>query len=197
MSRYLYNRWMWLVIGIFVIAGLVAFAVIQNQPRPVDLTIDDLRQNAVFPEVRVLDILTINLRDPDSELQFTLTRAPDGTWTTAQPGTLDAEAASEIARTIVLLPVVRTLAVDTGGDLSQYGFAPNGTIFIQFLTTDEIEHGLAIGGFLPDRSGFYALVDDRPDLYIIPRGPVDYLINALVLPPVTPAASPDVTPTPS
>jgi hypothetical protein len=41
---------------------------------------------------------------------------------------------------------------------------------------------LAVGGLLADRDqGYYVLVDEESAIYIVPRGPLDYLIQTLGL----------------
>lgn len=182
LTQFVRSRWFLLVVGGVLIAIMVAISIYQSQPRT--LTIEDLRRNAVFPEVTVLDLLTINLRDPNYALTFTLSRAADGTWTSDRPGTLDAEVATQIAQTVVLMPFERAFPV--GDNLAQYGFNPNGKLFVEFVLIDGTQHVLAVGGFLPERDqGYYALVDDRPEIYIIPRGPLDFLIQNLYNPPLT------------
>jgi hypothetical protein len=185
LTQFFRSRLIWLLVGGLLIAVMVAIGIYQSQPR--SLTIEDLRSNAVFPEVRVLDLLTINLRDPNYDLTFTLSRAADGTWTAPDAaGSLDTTIATQIAQTVVLLPFERSFPMDADTDLTQYGFNPNGALFVEFVLTDGTQHVLAVGGLLPARDqGYYALVDDRPDIYIIPRGPLDFLIQNLYNPPLT------------
>lgn len=185
LTQFFRSRWFWLLVGGLLIAIMVAIGIYQSQPRT--LTIEDLRSNAVFPEVKVLDLLTINLRDPNFDLTFTLSRVADGTWTAPDAaGSLDTAIATQIAQTVVLLPFERSFPIDNAADLTQYGFNPNGALFVEFVLTDGTQHVLAVGGLLPERDqGYYALVDDRPDIYIIPRGPLDFLIQNLYNPPLT------------
>jgi hypothetical protein len=191
------SRWLWLLIGGLLIIVMVAAAIWESQPHIVDLTIEDLRRNTIFPDVKVLDILTINLRDPNTGRIFNIRRAEDGTWTapgTERMGTLDTEAATQIAQTVVLMPFERKLPTDATTDLSQYGFTP-GVLFVEFVLVDQTSHILAVGGALPERDqGLYVLVDDQPEIYVVPRGPLDFLVKKLnELPLLTPVPTITVT----
>lgn len=182
----------WGLLGLIVVfVGLLALTLAQRSapgvvatpvPRP---TATNWRDTYVFPDVTVRDILTLNLRDPNGGATFTLSRAPDGTWTApGRDGTLDTEVASASAQALVLLDFERVVTPDAGSDLTQYGFTPNGRLFIEFLLADETAHVIAVGGLTSDRQAYYLLVDDRPGLYVSARGPVDYLIEVFRNPPL-------------
>lgn len=148
-------------------------------------TLPAVRENALFPALAVMDILAINLRDPVNETYFTISRSTDGTWTApSNEGQLDTDAATAIARTIVLLNSESTQSVDAETDFDAFGFAEGGRLFVEFLLTDETGHAVAVGGLTEDRELYYVLVDDRPNLYLIPRGPLDFLSQSLENPPI-------------
>lgn len=146
----------------------------------------NVRSSTLFPDVTVLDIVTVNLRDPNTNETFTISRSEDGTWVApSSEGALNIEAATAIARTLVLVEYERTLPVDENTDLTQYGFDPNGLLFVEFILVDGTEHVMAVGGLSPDRQAYYVLIDDRPDLYLTGRGAVDFLIENQTNPPLT------------
>lgn len=140
----------------------------------------------VFPELEVLAIQAVQLSVPGMERTLTLSRAEDGTW---QPvgieGVLDSQAATAIARTLALLPYSQSFDIDDDTDLSQFGFRPSGDFFIQFITVFGDEHIVAVGEPSFEGPTYYALVDDRPVIYLLERGPVDFLVNHYMNPPVT------------
>ncbi len=145
----------------------------------------DWRQDYVFADITVRDIVTVNLRDPNSGTTFTITRAADGAWTAPNSaGTLDTEAASLIAQSLVLLNF-NTLIEAEDADLQTYGFDPNGILFVEFIVLDGTAHVLAVGGLSTDRNNYYVIVDDRPGVYRCGRGPIDFLIQSLLSPPLT------------
>ena len=140
----------------------------------------------VFPELEVLAIQAVQLGVPGMERTLTLTRAEDGTWNAiGMDGELDAEAATAIARTLALLPYSQRFDIDDDTDLRQFGFRPAGDFFIQFITVFGDEHIVAVGEPSFEGPTYYALVDDRPQVYLLERGPVDFLVNHYMDPPVT------------
>lgn len=183
-----------LVVLLVIFMGLVGVYLLQQSQ--IDQAVDtalaptptiDIQDFLLFPETSVVDIVAVTLREPNTNATFTIVRAADGTWTAPdETGTLDADAATLVARTIVLTPFERVIEVpdDASADYSQYGFRPNGELFIQFLLTDETAHVVAVGGLTGDRAFYYALVDERPGVYLVPRGPIDFLIQTLINPPV-------------
>jgi hypothetical protein len=176
------NRRTLLILGIiFLVLLAVTFAqnYVANQITPTP-PIVLLR---IFPEMAVLDIQAIQLRNYDSSLSFTISRAPDGTWTAPDSqGTLNVEAASNIARSVVLLPYQRT--VPEVENLADYGFENRGILLIQVLLANGEQHVVAIGGLTPTGTSYYTLVDDRPEVYLVERGAIDFLTNYLLTPPV-------------
>jgi hypothetical protein len=139
----------------------------------------------VFPDLTLDGIRGIRLRSPETGAMFALSRGTDGVWTApGSAGTLDLVGADGIARTMVLLPYNASLPVPDGADMAAYGFTPEGVLSIEILLTDGGAHAVAVGYRTPTEDTYYALVDDRPDLYLVERAAVDFLILALREPPV-------------
>lgn len=139
----------------------------------------------VFPELAVRDIQAIRLENAAGEQSFTLSRGPDGLWTAPDAaGTLDTEAASAIARTFALLPYGRSINIAPDTDLSAYGFAETPRLLFQIVLTDGSGHAIAIGSLTPDGSAYFALVDERDEVYLLERGPVDFLDGYIQSPPL-------------
>lgn len=144
----------------------------------------------VFPELELSRITAIRMIVPDTGRELIIARNEGGEWVApALDGTFDQEAAVLIGRTMVLLPYRRSFDIDETTNLAQYGFDPNGGIWLQLFTIDEEEHTVAIGDPSFDSPTFYALVDDRPTLYLIERPPIDFLLQYFVNPPVTPSGN--------
>lgn len=176
------NRRTLLILGL-VFGVLLAVTLVQNQLANQAAPTQDFQLLRIFPEMAVLDIQAIQLRTPDGNRSFTISRAEDGTWTApGAEGTLNAEAASNIARSIVLMPYQRT--VQASGNLTEYGFQNGGILFIQALLANGEEHIVAVGGLTATGDTYYTLVDERPEVYLVERGAIDYLINYLLTPPV-------------
>lgn len=130
----------------------------------------------VFPELAVLDIQAIRLEAPASGHTFTISRSVDGAWTTPDERTsLQDGDASAIARTLVLLPYARSINITLDTDFAAYGFEDGPRLLFQIIMRDGSGHAVAVGALAPDNATYFALVDERDELYLIERGPVDYL----------------------
>jgi len=139
----------------------------------------------VFPEMAVLDIQAIRLADPIGGATYTQARRTDGSWValeTEQP--LNQNLATDIAQTMVLLPSLRTIQPTADDNLAQYGFRSSAQFLISILTTNGQEHVVAIGDPLQTGPEFYAIVDDEPEIYVIQRAPIDFLVSFLAAPPI-------------
>jgi hypothetical protein len=182
-----------LLIFILIFVGLaIVTVVIQNPPAnpstpplPAQEQLSAVYERLVFPDIALVDIQAVRLQNPSGEINFTINRTTDGSWTAPDlAGTLDIDSANNIARTIVLLPALRTLPITDDTDLRQYGFDPVGFMFINVLMVDGSAHSVAVGAINLAETAYYALVDERDELYVIERAAVDFLITQLRSPPV-------------
>ena len=139
----------------------------------------------IFPDLRVLDIQAIRLEDLDSGQELTLVRDNDGTWTAPDlEGTLDETAATNIARTLVLLPYARSINILPDTEFETYGLAPTPRLMFQILKADGSSHIIAIGSLLDTEAAYYTLVDERDEIFETERGAVDFLKNLIGTPPI-------------
>ncbi|MBC7869953.1 MAG: hypothetical protein H7Y09_03880 [Chitinophagaceae bacterium] len=144
----------------------------------------------VYPDLAVLEIRAIQLQSPVTNESFTMARTADGSWTSPDlDAALDQEQASNIAQTLVLLPYTYTTPLPENGNLEQFGFRPYGAFLILASLNDGSEHAIAIGDPLQSGPEFYACVDDScsgdsPEVYIVQRAPIDYLVNFMQNPPL-------------
>jgi hypothetical protein len=178
------RRFLLLLTVIFI--GLAVFVAIQPELGRLPTTpTPNWREGFLFPEVTVRDIVTINLRDPNNGDTFTVSRAVNGTWTApGSSGTLDTDAARLMAQAIVLLPYDQYLD-SANTHLVEYGFNPNGILFIEFILQNGSQHVFAVGGLSENRENYSVIVDERPGVYLCPRGSLDFLIQMLLSPPLT------------
>jgi hypothetical protein len=185
------NRRLLIILGV-VFMALTAITLLQNR----QLTIEN---SAIPTEARfasfvgrdlnmtVLDIQAIRLRDPQTDTDFVISRDSSGNWTAPNSeGSLDGDAASNIATTVVLMPYQQTVTLTEDTDLTQYGFRPEGILSVEvLLTQNESGHVIAVGALSPSVLEYYVLIDDQPQLFLMERGAVDYLITQLAQPPLT------------
>ena len=131
------------------------------------------------------DVQAVRLNDTASGKVFTITQQIDGSWTSPDAtGTLLPDAAIRIAATISLLPYRQILPEFDHQALSTYGFKPNPALLIQVVLKNGTGHIVAIGGLTPAQTSYYAIVDEVKGIYVLDRGPVDFLIVQLRTPPV-------------
>lgn len=139
----------------------------------------------IFPDLRVLDIQAIRLQDLDSGAELTLVRTDDGAWTAPDlEGELDETAASNIARTLVLLPYGRSINILPDTEFETYDLAPTPHLMFQILKADGESHVIAIGGLIESGAAYYTLVDERDEIFQTERGAVDFLKNQIGTPPI-------------
>ncbi|MBZ0294459.1 MAG: hypothetical protein K8L99_17985 [Anaerolineae bacterium] len=171
-----------LLLMLIVFVGLAALVLVQNNqeqpplptPQPdVSVTATTPGLLRVFPELSVLDIQAIRLERPDADQTLTLQRDSNGQWTSNSD--IDPETATNIARTIVLMPYGNSINIVSTTDLSTYGFGETGHLLIQFVQMNGEGHGVIVGGVDPDYPVYYALVDERDEIFRIERGAVDFL----------------------
>jgi hypothetical protein len=181
------RRNLFILLAVFV--GLTVLAAFQAQQRN---TFNPAAETAAGSflgrdlNLTVLDIQAIRLRDPNSEVSFVVSRDTAGNWTAPlNEGSLDQDAASSIARTVVLAGYQQTLPITDTTDLSQYGFQPNGIFSVDVLRTDTEGHVIAFGNMVPSGTAYYAIIDDKSDIFFIERGAVEYLMAYMVQPPLT------------
>jgi len=164
---------------IFVVLAVIALLPTQPAAAPES----PYAANRVFVNIGEELIQAIRLRNPSGVETFTLNRALDGTWTVPDStGTLNVYVAELIARTMVLLPYSNTIQPES--DLSVYGFVPTAGLGVEFVLNDGTTHAVVVGFRNPTETGYYAVVDNRQEIYILERAAVDFLISVLRNPPV-------------
>lgn len=181
------NRRLLIILGIVFIA-LAVITILQNRPVPIEIPEMDRFESFLGRDLNmtVLDIQAIRLRDPQTEQSFIISRDAAGNWTAPNSeGSLDTVTASNIAKTVVVMPYQQSVTLTDTTELEQYGFQPNGILSIEVVLADGNGHVIAAGGLSPDGYQYYVLVDEQPRLYLIERGAIDYLVAQLVQPPLT------------
>ena len=180
-------RFLLVLLMIFVV--LVVLLVVQNKQQDAAVLSTPTPggfSSPIFADVTLNTIAAIRLRSPETGKTFLLSRATDGSWTAPlNPGKLDPNGANNIAKTMVLLPYNQTLTLPAKADKTVYGFTPSGVLSIEVILTNGVSHAVEIGYRTPTSEFYYALVDDRPDLYLVERAPIDYLIFCIKSPPVS------------
>lgn len=176
-----------LIILAMVFVALAALLAIQNNQHPVGVTPTPtfITQNTVFNDFTVDSIQAVRLRSPETGKTFIISRTADNSWAAPEStGQLNLKEAAIIAATMVQLPYQRTLPLPAKTDLSTYGFTPEGILSVEILLTNGHTHVVAVGYRTVSAESYYALVDDRSEMYLLQRPAIDYLISRLKNPPV-------------
>lgn len=193
------------LLAVFIALAVVSWAVLR-EPVTVDPAVFDVPDAfRAFPTLDEDRIIGVRLRNPENGNALVVQRIDaDSPWTvreevgenglpvpdplasvtdlatataaaaqTPPPGPDDARL---IARTVAILPYLETIALPEDGDLRPFGYFPRGLFSIETVLDDGTTHAIEIGDVTASRSGFYALIDERPSLYLIPRAPIDYLL---------------------
>jgi hypothetical protein len=174
-----------LLVLVVIFAVLVVIVMIQNGQPATSATTTQTCSTCVFTDLQLDDIQAIRLRSPETGQTLSIARDAAGDWTAPETtGTLDTAQADLIARTMVLLPFSRTLPLGADEDKTVFGFTPEGILSIEIVAANGGSHVAAVGYRTPTEESYYALVDNRPDLYLLERAAVDFLIAQLKNPPL-------------
>jgi len=103
-----------------------------------------------------------------------------GTWFSPSAQVLvDQTAAEGLVRTLAELPSLGKLEDVTPERYAEFGLSRQDLqMLIQIVRLDGTPHALVIGNRTTDDRAYYALVDDRPEVYLVLRGAVEYLAFA-------------------
>ena len=179
-----------------VFAGLVIFTILSGRepetqntipPTPTEPTETPPSGSLlrVFPDMRVLDIQAIRIDDPINDRNFTLVRDEQGNWTAPDlDAELDDEQVRNIARTIVLLPYARSINIVPETDFEDYGLTQTPRLLLQILNLDGASHVIAVGNLIDSERAYYALVNERDEIFQVERGAIDFLRNFVLSPPI-------------
>lgn len=165
-----------------LLVGLATWQARSISPAPTPVATAPSRHTLVFENMPVRSILGIRLSEPNSEVSLILLRDSIGNWQlpTEFPH-ITSDIATLIARTFALLTYFDSFSFDTSQDLTQYGFI-NGsplTLSTEIILTDGTTHAMQVGDLSGTGSGYYALVDGQPRLYLLEPKAIEFLIQHL------------------
>ncbi|GAB4334007.1 MAG: hypothetical protein Kow00117_17660 [Phototrophicales bacterium] len=141
----------------------------------------------VFPELDADFIQAVRLEDPNSGKTLTIARSSEGDWQFLdRDDAPNQEIANQIALTLENMPYYASFLPE--GDLTQYGFLPTGSLmFIQFVLFNGTQHFIIVGDPVSEEADtapgqtntFYAIIDERPEVYLVSRPAIAFLIVQL------------------
>ena len=170
---------------ILVLVGLIGIATWQRLPANAQptatLTADPRDVQTVFRHLTPDRIQALRIDDPSSDRDLILESNGQGGWRlvgVADPTAIDPIVAHNIAKTVAFIPYVEILP--SGDDVELVNFGLTAETFwlqIQVILTTMETRNIVVGRLVPgEQNGYYALVDDRPEIYILNRGAVDFLV---------------------
>ncbi len=179
-----------LILLLTVFLGLVVILIVQQVTNnsgdssqfnnQTALQFNSSDNQAIYPDLAVEDIVAIRLEDPILRSFVTLQRDEDDVWVIQGDNRPVEQAYAEsIAQTVTLLPYSYVIDGIEPSEYPDYGLSQrDALLFVQIILHDGTGHIVAIGNQTPTRDGYYALVDDNPQLYIINRDPdpIAYLL---------------------
>lgn len=177
------NRYLVMVLAV-VLMALVAVAVWQAMPRTslptTSATTGDMRDTqTVFRGFTTEFIQALRIDDPYRDEDLILERNQEGQWRLAgrSDGTLDPLIADNIAKTVAFMPYQEIIGGIAATDYVNFGLnAESVWLQIQVILKTTETYNIAVGGLVPgSENGYYALIDDRPEIYVLNRGAVEYL----------------------
>ncbi|MFQ3673933.1 MAG: hypothetical protein SNJ83_10095 [Aggregatilineales bacterium] len=177
------------VILMIVLLALVGVATWQSLPSATGQatrtpTPDPRDVQTVFRHITTETIQALRIDDPLSSRDLILEANGSGGWRligVADPNALDPIVAENIAKTVAFIPYVEVLPPSNDLNLVNYGLTSETFwLQIQVILTSMETRNIVVGNLAPGtQSGYYALVDDRPEIYILNRGAVEYLAGYL------------------
>lgn len=170
-------------LGLVFVALVVLVIVQSEQPTPnISAGSTAAAAQRVFTGWTATDVLALKWWSPLRENEITLNRNNDGSWRVSgstQP--VDENFASASLATVARLPYNQIIEGVDAERYEEYGLTEEGVeLVIQIILLDGRTHAVLVGGATPlAGAGFYALVDDKPEIYVIPAEPVAFLMYYL------------------
>jgi len=184
------NRSSLFILGGIFIALMIFTAIQMNRPRAVappaaafdDGQIAQLENspNRIYIDWTDDDIQAVQLFSPLMDLTLTFSRLEDGWEFPDIPRLPDQEVIQSLARTISILPFEYQIDGVQPAQYPEFGLTQNESVlFIQIIRNDGNLHIVAVGDLTSTEDGYYALVDDRREVYVIQRNAIAFLLYYL------------------
>lgn len=169
------------LLGVFVVlSGLALWqGRVLSTPQPTPTPGADPRDTqTVFAGWTSGQIIALRLDDPRNALDLSLTRNDEGVWEFVNlPAEVDQTIANQIAKTVTYMPYTDIFGNVSEDAYTEFGLDESGVwLLVQVILADDSQHALAVGRRAAVAGGgYYALVDELPNVYVLNRGAVDYL----------------------
>jgi len=190
---------LFILLGVFIaLLALVALQSLRKETPPQE---SQGIPNRVFAW-DVTQIQAFSIRDPYTNATRSFQRDAKDHWAFVEiPEAIpDQEGVERIAITISVLPYLEVLDQIPSETYPDYGLSQTDAflIVVALLKNGE-QHTVIIGDVASGNISHYALVDDRPEVYVLDARPIAFLVSIMKQvyePTPTPAATAEITTTP-
>jgi hypothetical protein len=132
----------------------------------------------IFTDWGASQVQAIRFEDPFNNDVISVRRTEDNQWQAVEfTGDIQQDIADGLARTVAILPYSTTLEGVDPENYAQFGLTLDSVLMlITVLLDNGDQHVIAIGTRTPDSNNHYVLIDERPDIYVVPVQPVAFLL---------------------
>lgn len=182
------------LMGLFIV--MIALLIMQSaQQQPVEVpstaneilaeTAIQLEYGLMFPDLRAQDIALINILDPVLDSQVSVAQSPEGIWQviSQENHPTNQDYANSLAITLEKILFTIRLGVSNRNQYDTFGLnKQDAIIVVSAIMRDETLHTFMVGNPVSTDNttrGFYTIVDDKEEVYIVPPEPILYLVQYL------------------
>lgn len=172
---------LFILLGVFI--ALLALVALRSRPA----TPSDPNTPQGVPTLggtlftwRATDIQAFSIRDPYTGVTLSFQRDDNNQWQFLEmpQAAPDQQGVEQVALTISILPALEALDQVKPEDYPEFGLTQSDAflILIALLKNGE-QHTVIIGDVAAGNISHYALVDDRPEVYVVDARPIAYLVS--------------------
>ncbi len=179
--------------GVFIV--MVALITMQSAQQNNQITTNanatlinntvQLEYGLMFPDIEAKDVAVVNILDPVLNSQVSVAQSPEGVWQVVSDETqpTNQEYANSLAITLERIPYSTKLEISDRNQYETYGLnEQDALIVVSAVMRDESLHTFMVGNPVSTDNttrGFYTVVDDEEEVYIVPPEPILYLVQYL------------------
>jgi hypothetical protein len=142
-------------------------------------TLDQRIINSLFRDWNDDNVIAVRLDDPLNDIDMVINRISDTEWQLQGEAVeqINQETLDLIVKTVAYIPFTDILRDIPDTNLSNFALTEDLIwLQIQVILDNNDTHVIALGARVPMvDGGYYALVDDRQEVFVLNRGAVDYL----------------------
>lgn len=179
-----------LLLFALIFVGLLVVTLLQQPPASIlatpspETTPEVVQPQRLFSDWTAGDISALRLQDPLTQKTRTLQKNASGLWESLESDqAVNQTVAQAVIAAAVNLSYTRVLDTPSSEARADFGLdAQNAALFVQTILSSGEAHFVILGSRTPSGDSFYALVDERDGIYIIPRtgGAPDFLLLNLL-----------------